>query len=51
MHIGNIIKTVTTLSGGGGGGKPDMAQGAGKDVSKLDEAVAAGKAAMLDMIK
>ena len=51
IHIGNIIKTVTTLSGGGGGGKPDMAQGAGKDVSMLDEAVAAGKAAMLDMIK
>ena len=51
IHIGNIIKTVTTLSGGGGGGKPDMAQGAGKDVSKLDEAVTAGKAAMLDMIK
>ncbi len=51
VHIGNIIKTVTTLSGGGGGGKPDMAQGAGKDITKLDEAVSAGKAAMLEMIK
>lgn len=51
VHIGNVIKTVTAVSGGGGGGKPDMAQGAGKDVSKLDEAVVAGKAALLEMIK
>ncbi len=51
VHIGNVIKTVTSISGGGGGGKPDMAQGAGKIPGKINEAVAAGKAAMLDMIK
>jgi len=29
------------MTGGGGGGKPGLAQGGGKDVSKLDEAIAA----------
>ncbi len=51
VHIGNVIKTVTSVSGGGGGGKPDMAQGAGKIVEKIDEAVETGKEALLDMIK
>ena len=50
VHIGNVIKTVTAVAGGGGGGKPDMAQGAGKDVSKLDEAVSTGKETLLGMI-
>jgi len=39
-HAGNIIKQVAGVTGGGGGGKPGMAQGGGKDVSKLDEAIA-----------
>ena len=51
VHIGNVIKTVTSVSGGGGGGKPDMAQGAGKIVEKIDEAVITGKDALLGMIK
>jgi alanyl-tRNA synthetase len=28
------------MVGGGGGGRPDLAQAGGKDVSKLDEALA-----------
>ena len=40
VHAGKIIKTVTQLTGGNGGGKPDMAQGGGKDASKIDEALA-----------
>ncbi|MDP4119263.1 MAG: DHHA1 domain-containing protein, partial [Bacillota bacterium] len=51
IHIGNCIKEVTKIAGGGGGGKPDMAQGAGKDISKLDEAVEAAARILLDMIK
>ncbi len=39
-HAGNIIKEVTVLTDGRGGGKPDMAQGGGKDASKLDAAMA-----------
>lgn len=38
-HAGNIIKEVTKLAGGSGGGRPDMAQGGIKDISKLQEAL------------
>ena len=40
-HAGNIIRQAAAISGGGGGGKPGLAQGGGKDVSRLDEAIAA----------
>ena len=40
VHAGNIIREVTAIAGGKGGGKPDMAQGGGKDASKIDEAIA-----------
>jgi alanyl-tRNA synthetase len=40
IHSGTIIKEITALAGGSGGGKPDMAQGGGKDASKIDEAIA-----------
>ncbi len=40
-HAGNIIKTITAIAGGNGGGKPASARGAGKDASKIDEALAA----------
>ncbi len=39
-HAGNIIREVTKAAGGSGGGKPDMAQGGGKDASKIPEAIA-----------
>ena len=39
VHAGMIIKEITQIAGGSGGGKPDMAQGGGKDASKIDEAV------------
>ncbi|MCL2150582.1 MAG: alanine--tRNA ligase [Dehalococcoidia bacterium] len=39
-HAGKIIREVAKATGGGGGGKPDLAQGGGKDASKLDEALA-----------
>ena len=40
VHAGKIIKEVTAICGGSGGGKPDMAQGGGKDASKIEEALA-----------
>jgi alanyl-tRNA synthetase len=43
-NAGSIIRQVAAITGGGGGGKPDHAQGGGKDVSKLDEAIAAVEA-------
>lgn len=41
VHAGNIIREVTKIAGGSGGGKPDMAQGGGKDEAKIDEALSA----------
>ena len=42
----SIIKAAARALGGGGGGKPDLAQGGGPDVEKLDEALAAGSEAL-----
>jgi alanyl-tRNA synthetase len=36
---GNIVREVAKAAGGGGGGRPDAAQGAGKDPAKLAEAL------------
>jgi alanyl-tRNA synthetase len=41
VKAGDLIKTVTKIAGGSGGGKPDSAMGGGKDVAKLDDALAA----------
>lgn len=40
VHCGKIIKELTAVCGGKGGGKPDMAQGGGKDAMKIDDALA-----------
>ena len=45
-HAGNVIKEAAKAAGGGGGGRPDMAQAGGKDVSKIDDALAAAKEAL-----
>ncbi len=50
-HSGNIVKAVAKLCGGGGGGRPDMAQAGAKDVSKVDEALAAVPGIIADMLK
>ena len=43
VHAGKVIKEITALAGGSGGGKPDMAQGGGKDEAKIDEALKAAE--------
>ena len=40
FHAGNLIREIAKVAGGGGGGRPDFAQAGGRDVSKLDEALA-----------
>ena len=40
MKAGELVKMVCTCCGGSGGGKPDSAMGGGKDVNKLDNALA-----------
>ena len=37
-NAGKIIKELTGVIGGSGGGRPDVAQGGGKDASKISEA-------------
>ncbi|MBR5976394.1 MAG: alanine--tRNA ligase, partial [Clostridia bacterium] len=39
-HAGNIVRAVATVAGGSGGGKPDSAMAGGKDLTKVDEALA-----------
>ncbi len=43
IQAGNIVKELGKFLGGGGGGKPHLATSGGKDLSKLDDAVQAGK--------
>ena len=38
-NMGQLLAEACQLLGGRGGGKPDMAQGGGPDVAKLDEAI------------
>ena len=46
LKAGAIIKAAAKALGGGGGGRPELAQGGGPDVAKLEEALAAGREAM-----
>ncbi len=43
LLAGNIVRSVAQILGGSGGGRPDMASGAGKDKTKIDEAIASVK--------
>jgi alanyl-tRNA synthetase len=46
LSAGSIIREIAPIVGGGGGGRDDMAQAGGKDPAKLDEALAAARAAV-----
>ncbi len=39
IKAGEVVKEVSKIVGGTGGGKPHLAQGGGKDIEKLDEAL------------
>jgi alanyl-tRNA synthetase len=43
IQAGKLIQAIAPIVGGKGGGRPDNARGGGKDVSKLDEALAKAK--------
>ena len=51
VHCGAIIKEITAIAGGRGGGKPDMAQGGGSDVNKIDDALARVDEIVAEQIK
>jgi alanyl-tRNA synthetase len=40
VKAGELVKAVSAVAGGSGGGKPDSAMGGGKDLLKLDDALA-----------
>ena len=40
IKAGDLVKLVSGIAGGSGGGKPDCAMGGGKDLLKLDDALA-----------
>jgi alanyl-tRNA synthetase len=40
IQAGKLVQEMAPLVGGKGGGRPDLAQGGGSDVSRLDEALA-----------
>jgi alanyl-tRNA synthetase len=40
VHAGKLVGQAAQLLGGKGGGRPDLAEAGGKDVSKVDEALA-----------
>jgi alanyl-tRNA synthetase len=44
FHAGKLLKSVAEVMGGRGGGRPDMAQGGGRDPSKVPEALAQAEA-------
>ena len=41
VHAGKLVGTLATAVSGKGGGRPDMAEGGGKDASALDGALEA----------
>ena len=40
---GDLVRSVAMVLGGSGGGRPDFASGAGKDASKINEAIESAK--------
>jgi alanyl-tRNA synthetase len=50
VHAGELLKRVATVAGGSGGGRPDMAQGGGKDAAKTDAALAVVEGAVREML-
>lgn len=50
-HAGKLVGEVAKVAGGGGGGRPDFATAGGKDLSKIDEAIAKAKEVLTSQVK
>ena len=46
VKAGAVVKAAAQVAGGGGGGRDTMARAGGRDPGKLDEAIAAARAAI-----
>ncbi len=50
-HAGNLLKSVSAITGGKGGGRPDSATSGGKDLTKIAEALASAEEILTGMLK
>ena len=50
-HAGKLVGAVAAVTGGKGGGRPDSAMAGGKDVAKMDDALAAAESTLASMLK
>lgn len=51
LSAGKIVSPLASLLGGKGGGRPDMAQGGGPDVARLDEVLQQAPQQLADMLQ
>ena len=50
-HAGNLLKSVSAITGGKGGGRPDSATSGGRDLDKIPDALAAAAEILGAMLK
>ena len=50
-HAGKLVGAVAAATGGKGGGRPDSAMAGGKEISKIDEALALAETTLASMLK
>jgi len=50
LRADTVVKLAAGIAGGGGGGRPQLAQAGGRDASKIDEALAAARAAVSEQL-
>ena len=51
VNAADIVREVCSILGGRGGGKPNLAQGAGPDVSRLEQALEHGRNQILEALQ
>jgi alanyl-tRNA synthetase len=51
LPAGDLVRELAAIVGGGGGGRKDMAEAGGKDASKLDDALRAGREAIARRVR
>ena len=50
LKADEMVRLAASIAGGGGGGRPQLAQAGGRDASKIDEALAAVRAAATERL-